>query len=76
MEFAELKKMDIASLNNEVNSLRKELFNLRLSSMAGQVKDVSQFKKLRVKIAQCLTLIQQGGVSTPVAAGAKKEKKR
>lgn len=76
MEFAELKKMDIASLNNEVNSLRKELFNLRLSFMAGQVKDVSQFKKLRVKIAQCLTLIQQGGVSTPATTGAKKEKKR
>jgi ribosomal protein L29 len=62
MDFTEMKKMDAVSLHSEFNSLKKELFNLRLTAMAGQVKDISQFRKLRRKIAQCLTLINQGGV--------------
>lgn len=62
MEFAELKKMDVPSLKKEIESLRKELFNLKLSAFAGQIKDVSQFKKLRAKIAQCLTLVNKSGV--------------
>lgn len=62
MDFAELKKMDTVSLKTEVDSLKKELFNLRLSTQAGQIKDFSQFRKLRVKIAQCLTLVNKGGV--------------
>ncbi len=74
MEFAELKKMDTASLRNEVESSKKELFNLRLTTQAGQVKDFSQFRKLRVKIAQCLTLINKGGVL--VASTAKTDVKQ
>lgn len=63
MDFTEMKKKDAAFLRNEVNSLKKELFNLKLTTLAGQGKDNSQFKKLRVKIAQCLTLINGSGVS-------------
>jgi ribosomal protein L29 len=47
--------MDRDAVLKEVESLRKELFNLKLSKSSGQVKDFSQFKKLRRKIAQCLT---------------------
>jgi ribosomal protein L29 len=70
MNFSEMKKMDSASLLVEVASLKKELFNLRLSAMAGQIKDNSQFSKLRAKIAQCLTLINAGGVKEVVAKPA------
>lgn len=62
MDLNELRKMDATSLRSEVHSLKKELFNLRLTTLAGQGKDSSQFKKLRKKIAQCLTLVNQGGV--------------
>ncbi len=55
----ELKKMDFVGLEKEVESLRKELFNLQLGKIVGQVKDTSQFKKLRITIAQTLTLMTQ-----------------
>jgi len=59
MEKANLKKLDAVALKNEVVQLKKELFNLKLNMITGQVKDMSQFKKLRVKIAQALTYLKQ-----------------
>jgi large subunit ribosomal protein L29 len=59
MDKKELKKLDAAALNNEITSLRKELFNLRLSQLTGQVKDVSQFRKLKKQIAQAKTFLTQ-----------------
>ena len=56
---AEMKKLEAAALVNEAVLLKKELFNLKLSFMAGQVKDISQFWKLRVKIASALTYANQ-----------------
>ena len=55
----ELKKLDVASLKNEAMNLRKELFNLKLGLLTGQVKDTSQFRKLRIAIAQALTIARQ-----------------
>lgn len=57
MDKAELKKLDTAALQNEVMVMKKELFNLKISMISGQVKDVSQFKKLRKNIAQALTYL-------------------
>ena len=59
MDKVNLKKLDAVALKNEVVQLKKELFNLRLNMITGQVKDMSQFKKLRVKIAQALTYLKQ-----------------
>lgn len=59
MDKTEIKNLDADSLTKEVTLLKKELFNLKLSSMTGQVKDVSQFKKLRKKIAQSQTILKQ-----------------
>jgi ribosomal protein L29 len=55
----DLKKMDASALKAEAQSLRKELFNLKLGQLTGQVKDTSQFKKLRCQVARVLTLAQQ-----------------
>ena len=52
-----LIKLDSEALNKEIEATRKELFNLRLNMVAGQVKDVSQFKKLKVKVARALTML-------------------
>ena len=59
MEKIEIKNLSVSVLKQEVQSFKKELFNLKLQRVTGQVKDVSQFKKLRIKIAQVLTLINQ-----------------
>lgn len=55
----ELKKMDIVTLKNEAESLKKELFNLKFGLMTGQMKDMSQFMKLRRQIARILTEARQ-----------------
>ena len=55
----ELKQLDCPSLKTEAKSLKKEYFNLRLGLITGQVKDTSQFKKLRRQVARALTLEQQ-----------------
>lgn len=59
MTKEELKKMDIAALKNEAVSLKKELFNLKLGRISGGIKDSSQFNKLRIAIAQTLTIARQ-----------------
>lgn len=57
MDKKNLKNLDKESLKLEVASLRKELFNLKLNSLTGQVKDVSQFNKIKVQIARALTFL-------------------
>lgn len=54
-----LINLDSEALSKEIEATRKELFNLKLNLIAGQVKDVSQFKKLKVKIAQALTMLNK-----------------
>jgi large subunit ribosomal protein L29 len=55
----ELKKLDVAALESDTNSLKKEFFTLKLGVMTGQVKDFSQFQKLRRQIARLLTFATQ-----------------
>ena len=42
--------MEAKQLREQVEESRKELFTLKMNMLAGQVKDVSQFKKLRKKL--------------------------
>ncbi len=60
--------MDRDVVAKELTSLRRELFNLKLSKTSGQIKDFSQFKKLRRKIAQYLTQLNADKRAGVVAA--------
>lgn len=75
MEKKDLKKLDAAGLKQEVESLKKELFNLNLSKITGQVKDVSQFGKLKLQIARTLTFLKQNESQKPAKIERKKVKK-
>jgi ribosomal protein L29 len=55
----ELKKLDQNALKQELANTKKELFNLSLSFGSGEMKDYSQFKKLKVNMARCLTFLKQ-----------------
>lgn len=59
MKAVNLSKMDVKALNDEIAALKRELFDLKLGAVASHVKDNSQFKKLRVRIAQALTYVNQ-----------------
>ena len=41
--------------DKDLNSLKKELFNLKIMKKSGQLTDTSQFKKVRKQIASLLT---------------------
>ena len=40
---------------DDLNSLKKELFNLKIMKKSGQLTDTSQFKKVKKQIASLLT---------------------
>ena len=41
--------------DKDVNSLKKELLNLKIMKKSGQLTDTSQFKKVKKQIASLLT---------------------
>jgi large subunit ribosomal protein L29 len=59
MNFSELMNLDDSALNKEIFELKKELFNLNMNRSSMHIKDYSQLKKLRIRIAQAKTLLAQ-----------------
>lgn len=57
MKKENFNHLSTEDLKKEVTSLKKELLNLRLSASSMLVKDYSQFKKFRSKVARILTFI-------------------
>ena len=53
------KLNEVNKLRIELNSTRKSLLNLRFQKATGQLEKTSHMKKLRKKIAQQLTKINQ-----------------
>lgn len=45
------------NIQQQIADYRKQLFNLKLSLNAGQMKDVSQVKKTRRALARLLTAV-------------------
>jgi large subunit ribosomal protein L29 len=56
MKASELHKKSIAELHNEMLSLRKEQFALRLQRATGQAVKPDQFGKVRKNIARVKTV--------------------
>jgi ribosomal protein L29 len=55
----EIKEMSIDQLKEKVELLRQELLGLKLNASTAHIKDNSQFKKTRKKIALALTYLNQ-----------------
>ncbi len=53
-----LQQLSVVDMQKKLESTRQDLFGLRLSAATGQVKDHSQYKKLRKQAAQILTAMQ------------------
>lgn len=58
-EKVEIKELNVAQLREKIESLRRELFNLKLNASTAHVKDYSQFEKLRRNIARAETYLRQ-----------------
>ena len=62
MKRTELKQefagMNAQELKEKLDALRRDLFGLKLNSSTAHVQDYSQFKKIKINIAQVLTYTQ------------------
>ena len=58
-KVTELRAKSASELKDELVSLRKEEFNLRLQRGTGQLNDTSRFKKIRREVAQIKTILNE-----------------
>jgi len=55
----EIRNWSDEELRNRLEQLRRELFNLRIQWMMGQLKDVNRIRVLRKDIARILTIMRE-----------------
>lgn len=69
----ELREMNDAELQKQLDDLYQEQFNLRFQNASGQVKDQNRFKEVRRQIARIKTLQRERELAaTPVTKGGAK----
>ena len=59
MKNKEIKKMTIDELGNQLNKLRKDLFNMRFKKANSPLEDTSKFSQSKRDIAKILTKLNQ-----------------
>ena len=59
MNATELKAKSVDELNEELISLLKEQFNLRMQHTTGQLEKTDQLKKVRRSIARVKTILTE-----------------
>ncbi|QEP42598.1 50S ribosomal protein L29 [Ectothiorhodospiraceae bacterium BW-2] len=59
MKAAELRTKNIDELNDEIKSLLREQFNLRMQRGVGQLKQVHRFSEIRRSIARIKTVLNE-----------------
>lgn len=59
MKASELRKKNVAELNEELAGLLREQFNLRMQKGTGQLAKPSQFKVVGRSIARVKTIINE-----------------
>ena len=65
--FQKLQQSSVEDLRSKLDSARRDLCGLRITVATSQVKDSSQYKKLRRHIARIMTAIRTKEVSMSVA---------
>ena len=58
-ELADLRKKNLEKLDAELVSARESQFGLRIKHRTGQLNETSELKKVRKKIAQVKTVINE-----------------
>ena len=54
----DFKKLNSSQLQEKIEELRKELFDLRLKQATRQLNDTHRFKLIKKQIAQLLTILK------------------
>lgn len=59
MDVKELRDQDVTQLNEQLITLRKEQFELRMQKSTSQLTDLSKLSKTKRAIAQIKTIINE-----------------
>tara|TARA_B100000686_G_scaffold351139_1_gene449041 strand:+ start:1499 stop:1687 length:189 start_codon:yes stop_codon:yes gene_type:complete len=59
MKKKDLKKLSQTEIIKNLDSFKKDLFNLRFQKNNGQLKNPSKFKEIRKNIARLKTLMKE-----------------
>ena len=59
MDVKELRDQDVTQLNEQLITLRKEQFELRMQKSTSQLTDLSKLGKTKKAIAQIKTIIDE-----------------
>jgi large subunit ribosomal protein L29 len=74
MKLKDLRKKSEIELAEELLSLRKEQFNLRMQRATGQLSRPDHFDKVRKNIARIKTLLGESARQKSVGESARKKK--
>ena len=61
---SELRQLSDADINDQIDGLRRELFELRFQQATRQLTNTHRFKEVRIKLAQLLTVQSERQRST------------
>ena len=61
--FKEFKELNPAQINEKIDKLRKDLFDLRFKQATRQLNETHKFKILKKQVAQLLTLSKSQSAS-------------
>ena len=59
MKISEIKKLSRDELNNKVNTLKKDLFNLRFRKVNGPIDDHAKISEIKKNVAKILTTLNK-----------------
>lgn len=59
MKIKEVRELSTEELNNQVYSLKEQLFNLRRKKAVGQIENPSELKRVRKDIARIYTVLKE-----------------
>ena len=59
MKIKDGREMSSEELNNQVYSLKEQLFNLRRKKAVGQLENLSEIKRVRKDIARVYTVLRE-----------------
>ena len=59
MKYKEINKLNTDELDRKINSLKKDLFNLRFKKINGQLDDTSKVSLLKKELAKLLTKLNK-----------------
>ena len=58
-EMEKIKKLDDATIKNNIEELKKELFNFRLQAAVGKLENTAKIGKTKKQIARMKTILNE-----------------